>query len=114
MSGIVLLIAQVEKKTAKDYRFVDEGRPGNPTLHELNYAIKDIIRVDQNSFSRFQAKDAGEVEKLRQRLKARGLSGKFMVQHPLGGPGKRRLLESKTEWLGKRKSGMQKLVEFEV
>lgn len=112
--NVTILAAEVLPKTAKDYKFVEEGRPGNPTLHPKNYAINEVFRLDFDTFQRISAHDEEALEEIREKLRKKNLKGTFILQKVLGGPGRRGRWESKSTWRAKRQAGMPEIARITV
>ena len=119
MDGVAILVAKVMRKTPQSYdkirRGNERGKPGNPSSpHEFNYAITDTFKTDFATLGRIKAGNHVELAKIRSRLREKGEKGVFILEQPLGGPGRRGTYETREEWLGKRKSGMVEIARIKV
>jgi hypothetical protein len=85
---VKLVVYLQERKTAQDYAYVQEGRPGNPTsLHPQNYRPTTTLDLPQVAVDKLRSQDKDALADLTAQLKQRGIGGRVQVREALGGVG---------------------------
>lgn len=97
-----IIIKTIEDKTWESYKFVREGRAGNPSLHKKNYPSRAVLVVDNAKLEDLRQEKEEAVQWLLQELKKRGIRGEIIVQYAAGGLGKKRPEETRESWLARR------------
>ena len=85
---VKLVVYTQERKTAQDYAYIAEGRPGNPTsLHPQNYRPTTTLDLPQLTVDRLRNQDKDALADLRTQLQQRGVLGPVQVREARGGVG---------------------------
>jgi len=108
----ILLVEVVPKQYPDSYRYIEQGRPGNPTsIYKNNFETHKSFRMPPGSARRLEQEDWHVCEELRTMARERGIQGIFQVRHWQGGMGKGgKKFRKSTEGYGSRVL----LREFEV